>query len=308
VNPLRRLYYLLEYAAATSLLGILAAAPLRLTLAVGDVIARIAFLLMFKRRGYAIDNLLRSGITDSPREARRIAFASFRTFVAMVAEANAARRRITDRNWREHVTMKISPEAEKILADPKQGVLVASAHFGNWEVVGRAASMLKPLTAIYRPFNNPYLDRAAHAGRTGDRLRLISKFDANPMRFVQTLARGEVLGIMIDQYAGREGVPVQFFGRQAWTTKTVAMLHLTTRCPLLLVFALRTGPLQYEVHVLGPLQHERTGDRERDVFAITQNLTREIEKVVRAHPEQYMWGHRRWKQPKSDNQAPANQA
>lgn len=298
MNPLRRLYYLLEYAAVASLLAILAVAPLRLTLAVGEVVARVAFLLMFKRRGYAIDNILRAGVANSPRAAKRLAFQSFRNFVAMVAEANVARRRLTEKNWREHVTLNTTLEAWALLNDPKQGVLIASAHFGNWEVVGRAASMLKPLSAIYRPFNNPYLDRAAHAGRSGDRLRLISKFDENPMRFVQTLARGEMLAIMIDQYAGHAGVPVEFFGRQAWTTQTVAMLHLITRCPLLLAFALRTGPLQYEVHVLGPLLHERTGDRERDVFTITQNLTREIEKVVRAHPGQYMWGHRRWKQPK----------
>lgn len=307
MSPLRRLYYLLEYAAATSLLGILAVVPLRFALVLAEVISRVAFLLMFERRGNAIDNVLRSGLTDSPREARRIAFESFRNFVAMVAEANAARRLITESNWRKHVTLNLSAEVEKLLADPKQGVILASAHFGNWEVVGRAASMLKPLTAIYRPFNNPYLDRVAHAGRTGGNLRLISKFDANPMRFAQTLARGEVLGIMMDQYAGRHGVPVQFFGRKAWTTKTVALLHLTTRCPLILVFALRTAPLQYEVNVVGPIQHDRTGNRDQDVFTITQKLTREIENVVRAHPEQYMWGHRRWKQPGSRPKRDATQ-
>ena len=73
------------------------------------------------------------------------------------------------------------------------------------------------------------------------------------------------------------------------------MLHLTARCPLLLAFALRTGPLRYQVHAIGPVEYERTGDRERDVRTITQRLTRAIEQVARAHPEQYMWGHRRWK-------------
>jgi KDO2-lipid IV(A) lauroyltransferase len=250
---------------------------------------------MYRRRAIAIENILRAGLCQDHREARRIALASFRNFVAMVIEANAARRRVTSENWRQHVKLMLSPEAETLLHQPGQGLLVASAHFGNWEVVARAVSMVKPLSAIYRPFNNPYLDRAAHAGRSGANLHLISKFDANPMRFVQTLARGDILGIMMDQHAGKAGVLVDFFGRPAWTTKTVALLHLTTRCPLLLAFARRTGPLRYEVHVVGPLHHRRTGDKEKDVFSITQALTHEIETIARAHPEQYMWGHRRWK-------------
>jgi KDO2-lipid IV(A) lauroyltransferase len=295
VNPLVRLYYLAEYALLTSLLGLLAMAPLRAVLALGEVVARLCFLAMYRRRAIAIDNILRAGICQERREARRIALASFRTFVAMVIEANSARRRLTPENWRQHIKLFLSPAAEALLHNPGQGLLVASAHFGNWEVVARAASMIKPLSAIYRPFNNPYLDRAAHAGRSGANLHLISKFDQNPLRFVQTLARGEILAIMIDQHAGKGGVLVDFFGRKAWTTKTVALLHLITRSPLLLAFALRTGPLHYEVHVAGPFEHPRTGDKEKDIFVITQSLTREIENVVRAHPEQYMWGHRRWK-------------
>src|SRR4029079_11505960 len=112
-----------------------------------------------------IDNLLRSGLVQDPREASRMALASFRAFVAMVIETNAARRRLTAENWPRHVKLIMNPEAEALLRRPGQGLIVASAHFGNWEVAGRAVSMLKPLWAIYRPFNNPYLDRAAHAGR-----------------------------------------------------------------------------------------------------------------------------------------------
>ena len=85
----------------------------------------------------------------------------------------------------------MNAEAEALLRRPGQGLIVASAHFGNWEVAGRAVSMIKPLWAIYRPFNNPYLDRAAHAGRTGANLHLISKFDKKPMRLVRVLGRGE---------------------------------------------------------------------------------------------------------------------
>ena len=114
------------------------------------------------------------------------------------------------------------------------------------------------------------------------------------MRFFEALTRGEIVALMIDQNVLSDRVRVDFLGRPAWTTKAVAMMHLTTRVPLLAAFAIRTGPLQYEVRAVGPIACVRTGDRVKDAFEITQALTREIEKVVREFPEQYLWGHRRW--------------
>ncbi len=65
--------------------------------------------------------------------------------------------------------------------------------------------------------------------------------------------------------------------------------------PLVSAFCIRTGPLRYEVHLTGPLQFKRTGDRVEDARQITQTLTDEVEKIARRFPGQYMWGHRRWK-------------
>jgi len=296
VKPLVRLYYLVEYAAAHTLLQAIAVLPLRPMLGLAHAAARVSFLLMRRRRRIAIDNILGAGICTDERQARRIALAAFQTFSVMLVEANIARRRFTAANWADHVALRISAEAEAALRTPGQGLLVATAHFGNWEVMARAVSMIKPVCAVYRPFKNPYLDELVSANRSGANLRLVSRKRAeSPTRLVRALADGQILAIMMDQHAANGRVLVDFFGRKAWTTKSVAMLHLTARCPLLLAFALRTGPLRYEVHAIGPVAYERTGDRERDVLAITQRLTRAIEAFAREHPEQYMWGHRRWK-------------
>lgn len=280
---------------ARGLLALLGILPLPVLLAVAHVAAWLAFRLWGKRRRIAIENLLQCGVAADAKEAWRMAEASFHAFVLMIIESLLVRQRITAENWREFVTLKLSPEAEKLLADPKQGLIVASAHLGNWEVAARAVSMLKPMMVVYRPFNNPELDRVVHAGRSGENLRLVSRNERSPMRFIQALAQGDILALMIDQHVSDGRVQVDFFGRKAWTTKSVAMLHFTTRAPLLLAVAIRTGPLRYEVHAVGPVNAPRTGDRDRDAFEITQALTRQIEDFARKYPEQYMWGHRRWK-------------
>jgi len=295
VNALLKLWYLVEFGAAQTLLFFIGVAPLPLVLAMADFSARLSFLLWRSRRRTAIDNLLNAGICTNKVAARRMAFASFRAFTFMVAESIVARRRLTSENWSNHVKLKLSPAAEALLKKPGLGLLAASAHIGNWEVAARAVSMIKPMCVVFRPFNNPYLDRAARKSRSGENLRLVSRLDQNPMRFIEALANGEIVALMIDQHVTKGRVAVQFFGRPAWTTQTVAMLHLMTRAPLLLAFAIRTGPLRYEVQTLGPIQGERSGDREKDILTLTQELTNEIEKIARMYPEQYMWGHRRWK-------------
>jgi KDO2-lipid IV(A) lauroyltransferase len=295
VNPLRKFWYLAEAALARVFFGLVARAPLPIVLGLAEAAGQAAFLLWPSRRRIAIDNLLRSGLCPDRASARRLARASFRSFTLMVAETVVARRRLTADNWAQFVTLKLSPEAERLLREPKRGLLVASGHLGNWEVAARAASLLKPLFVIYRPFKNPYLDRVAHQRRSGENLRLVSRLDHEPLKFIRALADGEAVALMIDQHAAKSRVSVQFFGRPAWTTRSVAMLHLATRAPIVVAGAVRTGPLRYEIHAVGPLHCPRTGDREKDCHAITQAITTEIENLARAHPEQYLWGHRRWK-------------
>lgn len=294
MNGLQRLWQKLVAQVARVVLVLLAWVPLPLLLGFGRIVASLVFIGWGKRRRIAMENLLRCRVAESEADARRLARESFHTFVLMVLETLVVRRRLTADNWREFVEFKLSPEVETLLLDPKRGLLVASAHLGNWEVAARAVSMLKPVFVVYRPFKNPELDRVVHAGRTGENLRLVSRNERNPMRFLEALTRGEMVALMIDQHVGT-GIPVEFFGRTAMTTPSVAMMHLTTRAPLVLAVAVRTGPLRYEVHAVGPVTAQRTGNREHDALALTQALTREIEQFVRRFPGQYMWGHRRWR-------------
>jgi KDO2-lipid IV(A) lauroyltransferase len=283
-------------ALAAALLAVIGALPPALLFVLTRFLAFVVFLLWRRRRQISIENLLASGLAANPAEARRLARASFLSFALMVAESLVVKFRMNGANWRDFVTLKLSPEVERLLAEPKQGLLIASAHLGNWEVAAKAVAQLKPMLVVYRPFNNPELDRVFHAGRTNDRLRLVSRNERNPMRFLNALAQGEMVALMIDQHVHDGRVRVDFLGRPAWTTKSVAMMHFTTRAPLIFAVAVRTAPLRFEVHAVGPVTTPRTGDRERDALEFTQALTREVERFVRQYPEQYMWGHRRWKE------------
>jgi KDO2-lipid IV(A) lauroyltransferase len=295
VSRLREWRYRLEAGAARVVLWLASTLPIGAVDAMANGAGWVAYLVWAERRRIAIENLLAAGMVPDEPAARRLARECFQSFCLMIAESVVARQAMTPENWRDIVTFHGPPEALTIIQNPRRGFLLVSAHIGNWETAVRAASMIRPVVAVHRPLSNPHLQELTYGGRTGSNLRVVSSLERDPFRFLDALARGEMLGVMIDQHAGDQRVRVDFFGRPAWTTKSVAMLHLLTRVPLVCGFSIRTGPLRYDVQVSGPFEFQRSGDRERDALEITQALTREVEKIARQFPAQYMWGHRRWK-------------
>jgi KDO2-lipid IV(A) lauroyltransferase len=295
VNSARDLRYRLEAAAVRSLMRAVSVLPTGPAIGWGNALGWLAFRLWTSRRRIAIDNLVAAGVCADKPSASRIALESFRTFTVMLIEAMILRCRFTRETWAQHVTLQGSQSARKLLETPGQALLLASAHIGNWEAGIHIASLIRPVVMVHRPLSNPYLQKVAYEERAGDNVSLLSSLDPDPFRFLEVLAAGKIVALMTDQHAATHRTRVNFFGRPAWTTETVAMMHLYTRVPLISAFCIRTGPLQYEVHLTEPLRFKRTGNRAEDARQITQMLTDEVETIARRFPGQYMWGHRRWK-------------
>jgi len=291
----RRIRYLVEYCFVRLLLFLLDRLPLSFCARLANGAADIAFRLHASRRRIAIDNILVSGITADRREAERIARASFRHFARLVAESLKSDAYFSRHPWTECVDWRISPELQQILDDPSRGLILACGHLGNWEIAAQLLSHRKPVVGITRPMNNPYVNRLMQARKPRNRFELTPKHDANMARLVSALKEGKVLAIMIDQHARDRGMMIDFFGRPAATHTAIALLHLVTRTPLCFGACVETAPMQFRFHASGPLRFEPTGDKQQDIRRILEHLTRELETAIRAHPEQYMWGHRRWR-------------
>ena len=126
-------------------------------------------------------------------------------------------------------------------------------------------------------------------------MRILSTRDgARPL--VRVLKNGEPLAVLVDQHVNRSFVAVDFFGRKAATTAVVASLALRLDVPVFHAYSLRDGhSFRHHGYMVGPLELVRTGDHDADVAANTQRFNDHIEAVVRRHPEQWLWTHRRWK-------------
>jgi KDO2-lipid IV(A) lauroyltransferase len=166
-----------------------------------------------------------------------------------------------------------------------------TGHFGNWELFGAAFRHLGiPLAPVARPM--PVLGRAVDRFRRAHGQETIPKRDALPLA-MKAIRRGLCVAFLADQAAGREGIPVPFFGRPAQTYAAPAALALKLGVPLYAGYSTRLGDgIRYRCFA----EHvPAVGDPE----ALTGRLNAILEGYVRACPEQWWWFHRRFKPPKA---------
>lgn len=178
----------------------------------------------------------------------------------------------------------------------KKGIFFLTAHYGNWEVMGihHGYMGISPLYSIARELDNPYLEKIAMRLRTISGNGIFYK-EQSPLKIVRTLKNNCCVAVMMDQNMARGGIFVDFFGRKAATARSIAVLSYSTGAPILPLFSYPLPNGKYKIQYGPELRLEKTGDKESDILNWTQECEKYLEAVIRAYPEPWMWGHRRWK-------------
>jgi KDO2-lipid IV(A) lauroyltransferase len=172
-----------------------------------------------------------------------------------------------------------------------RGVLVATAHLGNWEFSAYAhALMTAPMHVVVRPLDNSRLDELVERRRALSGNHIISKREA-ARDILRALKAGEAVGILIDQNTiPEEGVFIDFFGAKACAGSAFVKLAHHSGAAVVPGFALWSeAERRYILRFDPPI--EMSGNVERDTQAIHTHL----ENLIRQHADQYLWIHRRWK-------------
>jgi KDO2-lipid IV(A) lauroyltransferase len=236
-------------------------------------------------RKTALQNLEMAGLPDGERIANGV----FRS-IERVIVAFAQFPKITRKNVGEWIRYEGLENFQSALALGR-GVLVATAHLGNWELSAFAhAWMTAPMNIVVRPLDNPQIDELVEKRRALSGNRIIEKKDA-ARGILRALAANEAVGILIDQNTTLDqGVFVDFFGVKACAGNAFVKLAHHSGAPVVPGFALWSeAERKYVLHFYPAI--EMTGDVVED----TQRIHTLLEKVIREYPDQWLWIHRRWK-------------
>lgn len=197
----------------------------------------------------------------------------------------------------------VAVDGAENVADIKRrgtGSIFFSGHFANWELAPKTLAMLDcPLALVYRPGNNPYMDRVIQKTRNRYQLEAVPKGTEGSRQLVRTLREKRHVGMLIDQKLNT-GIPVKFFGRNAMTATAIAVMALRFDCPVVPTRVERLEGPHHKVTILPPLEIQKTGDQDRDVRTLMETISSIFEEWIRAAPDQWIWVHRRWPEKKPE--------
>ena len=297
----------LQYAAVRAVAFLLQMFPVDLNLGTARFLGRVWWHLMPRHRRRARAHLRAAyGQALADEQVDRIALKSMQQLVMLAVEVIFTPRLIGEWNWARYVRTTDFSEALRVLLAGRGAILV-TGHYGNWELTGHLLCVYGvEVVAIMRPLDNVYLNRYLVGTRRAAGLELLDKKGATDQA-EEILRRGGALGFIADQDAGRKGLFVDFFGQQASTYKSIALLAVRAEVPIIVGYARRLSDrLQYELGVERIIHPHEWRDRDDPLRWITQEYTSAIESFVRRDPEQYLWIHRRWKsRPRQKGQASA---
>jgi KDO2-lipid IV(A) lauroyltransferase len=219
-----------------------------------------------------------------------------RTFMADIPHLLRTVRRD---NWSSVVDVTALGPLQQLHAEGR-GVILLSGHLGNPEFGGWLGALVGlPIYSVANLQDNPRLNSLLEKLRTSSGQRILYKQGAL-RKGREVLERGDIVAVLADLNDRREGITVDFFGREASTIQGPAALSVRSGAPILPVAFVRDGH--------GPHYHVAYGDPIRpvpgaslgtEIHRITQAYTSALERFIRLWPEQWVWFHRRWKEPRT---------
>jgi len=169
-----------------------------------------------------------------------------------------------------------------------QGAILLSGHFGNYDVaravLGRRGM---PVGALYQPWSNRRFDvhyRKIIGAISGP---IFPRGRQGLAEMIRHLRAGGFVGILHDQRM-EHGAPLRFFGHTALTALSAAEMALRHDLLLVPVYGVRQPDgIGFDLVIEAPIPHTTPE-------AMMQAANDSLEAMVRAHPEQWFWVHRRW--------------
>lgn len=179
-----------------------------------------------------------------------------------------------------------------------KGVLLLSLHLANGDLGATALSLQGfPLHLISKKFKLKWLNDMWWKMRAEKGTRFIDAHKGeNAFHILKALRAKEDIVFVLDQFMGRPyGIPTKFFGVDTATAYGLALFAAKTKAPVVPVYVFRTKDL--ETHLMFGREVELIPEEDKDLqmTKMTQKYNEVLEDIIRAHPEQWMWVHRRWK-------------
>lgn len=257
-------------------------------------LALLFYYLIPIRKKTVFENL-RIAFPDFPyRKIKKIAFESYLSFAIALVE-------ILYLPWMKKEEMLSSVEIKNLqLINQKhqegKGVILLSAHFGNWEYIAASASLQvnKKFSIIVKNQRNKLVNDWMNRMRTRW-LNEVIPLGVSVRNVYSVLKNNGIAAMVADQRGPEEGLKLEFFGKKTSVYTGPAVLSLKTAAPIIFGIPVRQKDYSYKAELIELDQSNLPDDYDEKVKIITQRMISYLEKIISEYPGQWLWMHRRWK-------------
>ena len=183
----------------------------------------------------------------------------------------------------------------------KKGVFFISLHLGSGDLSSAIISRkVMPVYLITKRFKNVFLDQFWFALRGASTVRFIDAHSKrNAFEILAGLKLGSGIIFVLDQFMGKPyGIETTFFGRKTGSAYGLSLFVKKTKAPVIPIYTFWGKDEKLHINFseridLSPYDND---DEENFKRNVTNRFNLELEKIIRQHPEHWMWVHRRWKE------------
>lgn len=182
----------------------------------------------------------------------------------------------------------------------KKGMFFLSLHLGNGDLASNAIAMKgQEIFIITKRFKSKWFDDLWFSVRGAKGVQYIDAHGPNnAFEILKALKKNAGLVFVLDQYMGKPyGIETSFFGKKTGTAYGLALFAQKTKAPILPIYTYEGADHKIHVVVEPALDTAKyvTENKDESILNLTQAFNDKLEEIVRQHPEQWMWVHRRWK-------------
>lgn len=274
--------------------GLAGVTPRPVRYGLGSIISSASYLGWRSKRLHTQQNMSKVlGLPVSDPRVKRAAFASWSNYGQPASDLiyfphvnmDQIEENLIDMSqggtWREH--------AQQALA-PGNGAIVASAHFGSWDMAGAVVARSYPVSAIAEMFKDPRLNDLIQNSRRAKNVEIIP-MENSARRILHDLHQKQFVAIVVDRPGTKEnGVEITFFGHKTYVPGGAAALALKCGAAVLpgLVwygphgkFCIRAFPPTF------PQPCKSAEERSQEIQRLTQYMFTALEEVIREWPTQW---------------------
>lgn len=255
----------------------------------------VAVLVVPRWRMQMAEANIRECLGVSDERAKQIAADSLHRFGRMVIEVMRFPL-LNEKTIHEQVQVEGLEYLEAAYAEGK-GVIMATGHYGNWELLGATVALHGyPMLSITRKQNNSHMDKAINEFRemVGQQVTY-NRGKHGLLAISRMLKEKNLLGVLFDQDTNDEGVELDLFGKRSVIPMGAAALSRIYGSPILPIFMHNNDDGTCCAKIYPPLYTQKTGDKQRDFYQVTRKLVDILEMEIINHPEMWFWVHDRWK-------------